>query len=95
MIVLDSQELLGGSQENARKHFERAVELQKGLSPGPYVSLAMGVSVARQDRAEFEKLMNMALAVDPEANKPERLTTILLQRRAKALLAQVDHLFLK
>lgn len=95
MIVLDSQELLGGSQENARKHFDRAVALQKGLSPGPYLSLAMGVSVARQDRAEFEKLMNMAVAVDPDANPAERLTTILLQRRAKALLAQVDHLFLK
>ena len=94
-IVLDSQELLGGSQENARKHFARAVELQKGLSPGPYVSLAMGVSVARQDRAEFEKLMNMALAVDPNANPSERLVTILLQRRAKALLEQADFLFLK
>lgn len=95
MITLDSQELLGGSQENARKHFERAVELQKGLSPGPYVSLAMGVSVARQDRAEFEKLMNMALAVDPDAKPSERLVTILLQRRARALVAQTDFLFLK
>jgi predicted anti-sigma-YlaC factor YlaD len=95
MVVLDSQELLGGSQENARKHFDRAVELQKGLSPGPYISLAMGVSVARQDRAEFEKLMSVALAVNPDANPPERLTTILLQRRAKALLDQVDYLFLK
>jgi hypothetical protein len=55
----------------------------------------MGVSVARQDRAEFEKLMNLALAVNPDANPPERLTTILLQRRAKALLDQADLLFLK
>lgn len=95
MIVLDSQELLGGSQEGARKHFDRAVALQKGLSPGPYLSLAMGVSVARQDRPEFEKLMNLALAVNPDANPDERLTTILLQRRAKALLDQADLLFLK
>lgn len=95
MITLNSQELLGGSQEEARKHFDRAVELQKGLSPGPYISLAMGVSVARQDRAEFEKLMNAALAVDPDANPTERLTTILLQRRARALLDQIDYLFLK
>lgn len=95
MITLNSQELLGGSQEEARKHFDRAVELQKGLSPGPYISLAMGVSVARQDRAEFEKLMTAALAVDPDANPAERLTTILLQRRARALLDQVDYLFLK
>jgi predicted anti-sigma-YlaC factor YlaD len=95
MITLDSQELLGGSQENARKHFERAVEIQKGLAPGPYISLAMGVSVARQDRAEFEKLMNMALAVNPDANPPERLTTVLMQRRARALLDQAEYLFLK
>src|SRR5687767_8924012 len=80
MITLDSQELLGGSHENARKHYERAVELQKGLSPGPHLSLAMGVSVARQDRAEFEKLLKMALAVDPDAKPSERLVTILLQR---------------
>ena len=95
MITLDSQELLGGSQENARKHYERAVEIQKGLAPGPHISLAMGVSVARQDRAEFEKLMNMALAVNPNANPSERLTTVLMQRRAKALLDQAEYLFLK
>lgn len=95
MITLNSQELLGGSEDEARRHFARAVELQKGLSPGPYISLAMGVSVSRQDRAEFETLMQQALAVDPEANPAERLTTILLQRRARALLDQVEYLFLK
>jgi predicted anti-sigma-YlaC factor YlaD len=95
MITLDSQALLGGSEERARFHFDRAVELQKGLSPGPYISLAMGISVANQDRDEFERLMNMALAVDPEANPAERLTTLLLQRRARALLDQIDYLFLK
>ena len=37
-ISLDSQpEALGGSVERARAHFKRAVELQKGASPGPYV----------------------------------------------------------
>ncbi|MDA1306175.1 MAG: TRAP transporter TatT component family protein, partial [Acidobacteria bacterium] len=95
MITLDSQALLGGSEERARFHFDQAVALQKGLSPGPYISLAMGISVANQDRAEFERLMAAALAVDPDANPTERLTTMLLQRRAQALLAQVDDLFLK
>ena len=95
MIVLDSQELLGGSQERARAHFDKAVTIQGGLLPGPYISLAMGVSVARQDRAEFEALMNKALAIDPEAVPNERLTTTLLQRRARSLLDQADFLFLK
>jgi predicted anti-sigma-YlaC factor YlaD len=95
MIVLDSQELLGGSQQRAREHFDKAVAMQKGLLPGPYISLAMGVSVVNQDRAEFEALMNKALALDPEAMPTERLTTTLLQRRAKSLLDQTDFLFLK
>lgn len=95
MIVLDSQELLGGSQQRAREHFDKAIAMQKGLLPGPYISLAMGVSVARQDRAEFETLMNKALAIDPEAVPTERLTTTLLQRRAKSLLDQADFLFVK
>jgi predicted anti-sigma-YlaC factor YlaD len=95
MITLESQELLGGSHERAREHFDKAVALQKGLLPGPYISLAMGVALAKQDRAEFEKLMNTALAIDPGAVPTERLTTMLLQRRARALLAQAEHLFLK
>lgn len=95
MITLDSQEILGGSVENARKHFDRAVELQHGDLPGPYISLAMGVSVPKQDRAEFEKLMKTALALDPEKDKSSRLLTILLQRRARALLDSADTLFLK
>ena len=49
MITVESQgEALGGSEERARKHFARAVEIQQGLSPGPYVALAMGVVKANQ-----------------------------------------------
>lgn len=94
MIVLEGQELLGGSHDKAREHFRRAVEIQKGLSPGPYLSLATSVALSRQDRAEFESLLSQALAVDPNGNPSERLTTLLLQRRARALLAQADYLFL-
>lgn len=95
MIVLEGQELLGGSAERSKMHFDKAVEIQKGLSPGPYISLATSVALPKQDRAEFERLINQALAVDPDANPTERLTTLLLQRRARALLAQAEFLFLK
>jgi hypothetical protein len=37
----------------------------------------------------------MALAVNPDDNPSERLVTLLLQRRAKFLLDQVEYLFLK
>lgn len=94
MIVLEGQELLGGSHDRAREHFRRAVEIQSGLSPGPYLSLATSVALSKQDRAEFESLLTQALAVDPNGRPSERLTTLLLQRRARALLAQADDLFL-
>ena len=95
-IALDSQpEALGGSPERARKHFTRAVELQRGLAPGPYVSLATGVAVPAQDRAEFESLLKQALAIDPEKEPSTRLVTLVQQRRAQALLDHIDTLFTK
>lgn len=95
MITVESQgEVLGGSEERARNHFARAVELQQGLSPGPHVALAMGVVKNKQDRAEFEKLMKQALAMDADKNPTQRLIVLVTQRRAKMLLAHIDDLFL-
>jgi predicted anti-sigma-YlaC factor YlaD len=88
-------EALGGSVERARQHFARAVELQQGAAPGPYVSLATGVALPAQDRAEFQKLLEQALAIDPEKDPSNRLVTLIGQRRARALLDQIDTLIPK
>lgn len=96
MISLDSlPEALGGSTEGARKHFARAVELQNGLSASPYILLAAGVSVAAQDKAEYEQLLQKALAVDPGKDPSNRLANLISQRRARALLDQEDAHFAK
>lgn len=96
MISLDSlPEALGGSPARAREHFTRAVELQKGLSPGPYVALATGVSVPAQDRAEFERLLKQALAIDPEKDPSNRLVILVTQKKAKILLDRVGEKFSK
>jgi predicted anti-sigma-YlaC factor YlaD len=96
MISLDSlPEALGGNAERARAHFDRAVALQEGRSPGPYVALATGVSVPTRNRAEFESLLQKALAVDPDADVPSRLATLITQRRARALLDQIDARFVQ
>ena len=86
---------LGGDPERARQHFKRAVELQQGLSPGPYVALALGIAVPNQDRAEFERLLNEALGIDPAKAPKNQLVTLVQQRRARALLDQIDTLFTK
>jgi predicted anti-sigma-YlaC factor YlaD len=95
-ISLDSlPEALGGSAEKARQHFNRAVELQKGLYPGPYVALATGVAVPAQNREEFEKLLHTALEIDPEKDPSLRLVTLVQQRRARALLDHIETMFTK
>jgi tetratricopeptide (TPR) repeat protein len=96
MISLDSlPAALGGDPDHARQHFARAIDIQKNHSPGPYVDLALGVSVPAQDRAEYEKLLNQAIAIDPEADPSNRLVTLITQQRAKALLEQIDTKFIK
>lgn len=95
MIVLEAlPEAMGGSTERARSHFKRAVELSKDARPGPYVTLATSVSVLRQDRTEFQSLLEKALTYDPEALPAQRLATIVLQRKARALLDRQDEFFL-
>ena len=93
MITLESKPEMGGSVEGARKHFARAVELSKGLDPVPYVTLATTVAVPERNRDEFVKLLEQAVAIDPEKNPDNRLAILITQRRAKALLARVDELF--
>jgi len=87
----------GGAPEEAerrsRLHFERALELTGGMLASPLVNLAEAVSVLNQDRAEFEALLNRALAIDPAARPEWRLANLVMQRRARWLLSRVELLF--
>ena len=94
LITLEAlPEQLGGSAERAREHFERTVELTKGLNAAPYVTFAAGVSIPAEDRVEFEHLLNQALAIDPDEDTSLRLLNLVNQRRARLLLDNVDELF--
>ncbi len=84
----------GDPSQRSRAHFDRAVQLSGGGLAGPYVALAEAVSVNREDRREFEALLGQALAVDPDARPEWRLANLVVQRRARWLLARADQLFL-
>jgi predicted anti-sigma-YlaC factor YlaD len=86
----------GGKDYEARSlpHFNRAVEIAHGQMAGPYVSYAESISVASQNRAQFETMLRRALAVDPDARPEWRLANLVMQRRARWLLAREDDLFL-
>jgi hypothetical protein len=94
LISLDSlPEAMGGSVQNARRHFARSVELSNGQSASPFVSLASGISVSEQNRKEFEDLLSKALAIDVNQVPRLRLANIIYQRKARALMARADELF--
>jgi hypothetical protein len=95
LVLLDAlPEAMGGSERRARGHFERAVALSNGERPGPFVTLAQSVAVQRQDRGEFRALLERALACDPEQDRAQRLVTVVLQRKARALLDRQDEFFI-
>ena len=84
----------GDPAVRAKQHFDRAVELSQGKLAAPLVSYAESVCIAAEDRAQFEKLLHQALTLNPDADPPSRLANLILQRRARWLLARVDKLFL-
>lgn len=85
----------GGSVERARADFERALAFASGTRAAPYVTFAETVSVATQNRAEFVKLLNEALAVVPDRAPEQRLANLIAQKRARWLLGRADELFIE
>ncbi|TAK47342.1 MAG: hypothetical protein EPO27_07065 [Betaproteobacteria bacterium] len=77
----------------SRAHFARAIELSGGRQAGPYVALAESAAIANRDRREFEALLAKALALDPGARAGWRLVNLVMQRRARRLLARADEFF--
>lgn len=81
----------GDRVANARRHFERAVELSGGRAVGPHVSWAEAVCMAQQDRDCFDAALAAAVKIDPDADPPTRLVNLVMKRRAEWLAANADH----
>lgn len=79
----------------ARAHFERALELSSGTDLSPLVALAESVSVPQRQRAEFEALLKQALRFDANRAITNRLANLVMQKRARWLLAHIDELFVE
>lgn len=79
----------------AQRHFERALRLSQGQKAGPYVVFAEAVCVKTQDRHDFTVKLQQALAINPGVQPQWRLENLVMQRRARWLLTQVDQLFIE
>ena len=88
------QGVQGDPAVRSKKHFDRAMELSGGKLASPLVSFAESVSVQNQNRAEFQALLEKALAINPDAVPESRLQNLVAQRRARWLLGRVDDLII-
>lgn len=84
----------GGSIEEARRHYRRAVELSDGNRASVYLALAESVSVAEQDVNDFRSMLAAAEAVDIDENPEDRLLNVVAQQRAEWLEGRIQDLFL-
>jgi hypothetical protein len=75
--------LLGGSPAAVRADFDKAMQLSDRKSVFAYVALAATVT----DPAEKKRLLESALAIDVAALTSRRLTNLIAQRYARALLS--------
>ena len=84
-----------GWEARSRAHFERAVAESDHALAAPFVALAESVSLQKQDRREFDALLESALAIDVDAHPAWRLQNLVSQDRARWLLSRQDELFVE
>lgn len=86
--------MVEGSEEKARYHFERAVELAGGKDPSPYVALATSLSIREQNVEEFRTLLEKALEIQPEDHPDNAMIIVQNRKRAAWYLSNIEDYFL-
>ncbi len=82
-----------GSVAQARRHYQRALEISRGLRASVHLALAEAVTVNEQNLTEFRSLIAAALAVDPDRTPELRLVNTIARRRARWLESRIPDLF--
>ncbi|MBW3567532.1 MAG: TRAP transporter TatT component family protein [Proteobacteria bacterium] len=83
---------LGGQPEEARVHFERAIELSDGNNLGARVALAENYARLLFERELHDRVLKDVLAADPRV-RGLTLMNVIAQQRAERLLASADNYF--
>lgn len=82
----------GQDLNKSKEFFDRAIAAHPTVL-STHVLLAEGWAVKKQDKASFQKELDWVLAQDPGVVPEIRAEAEAEQRKAKALLAQIDDLF--
>ena len=83
---------LGGKPDEAREHFEKAIELTDGRDLSAKVEFARGYAKLMYDRELHDQLLNEVMAAEPEVHGLT-LSNILAQEDAAIMLEEADDYF--
>jgi len=93
-IVLESAKPGKVNAQIMQDHYRQALTYSKGRSASLHVTFAEALAVQQQDSTAFTKLLEEALAIDPDLHTENRLMNLAAQRRARWLLERKDELIL-
>lgn len=85
--------MLGGNPQQAKRHFERALEISQGKFFLTQYFFARYYAVRVQDKKLFFELIEGIIKGDPHELKDACLMNTVIQHRARALKKKVDELF--
>ena len=85
--------MLGGNQDKAREHLERAIKLTEGKFLMAKLYLAQFVAVPSQDEVLFESTLKEVIDATEDVMPDERLANLIVKQRAQALLNRKKDLF--
>lgn len=81
---------VGGSPQKAERFFDQAIAMGQGKVAGALVAKAEGVALPKQDKAQFEQLLEQAIHV---SQQHRGLQNEIMRERAQWLLMSVNDLF--
>jgi hypothetical protein len=85
--------ILGGKPDQAKLHFERAIELTGGRFLLSKVYFARFYAVQTGNRELFSELLHSVVAADPAVLPGYQLISVVAQEKARNLLQKEDDLF--
>lgn len=85
---------MGGSEEKARFHFQKAVEYSSNQKAAPYLALATSICISRQNIDEFKELLDKTMAIDTNEPSEYRLMNVLAQEKAAWYYEHIEDFFI-
>ncbi|MBN2536530.1 MAG: TRAP transporter TatT component family protein [Spirochaetales bacterium] len=85
---------MGGSEEKARFHFQKAVQYSNNQKAAPYLALATSICISRQNIEEFKELLDKVLKIDISEPSEYRLLNILAQEKTAWYYEHIDDFFI-